>query len=41
MRPIFKDENPEVTPQEMIRLLNTAWNTEKENGKKIHLGRRG
>ena len=36
MRPIFKDENPEVTPQEMIKLLNTAWNKEKENGRKKH-----
>ena len=36
MRPISKDEKPEVTPQEMIWLLNAAWNKEKENGKVRH-----
>ena len=35
-RPKLRNENPDASPQEMIKLLNTAWNIEKENGKKKH-----
>ena len=34
MRPIIRNENPDASPQELISLLNVAWNKEKENGNK-------
>ena len=36
MRPQVRSENPGASPQEMVRLLNAAWNVEKENGKKSY-----
>ena len=34
MRPIIRNKNPDATPQEIIILLNEAWNKEKEAGNK-------
>ena len=33
-RPIIRDQNPDATPQEMVKLLNEAWNNEKLAGNK-------
>ena len=33
-RPLIRDENPDATPQEMVKLLNEAWNNEKLAGNK-------
>ena len=35
-RPKLRNENPDASPQDMIKLLNAAWNREKENGRKKH-----
>ena len=34
MRPVVRNQHPDATPQEMIKLLNEAWNKEKAEGKK-------
>ena len=34
MRPKIRDENPDANPQDMIKLLNTAWTKEKDEGNK-------
>ena len=33
-RPIIRDQKPDATPQEMVKLLNDAWNDEKLAGNK-------
>ena len=33
-RPIIRNQNPDATPQEIIKLLNEAWNKEKADGRK-------
>ena len=33
-RPIIRNQNPDATPQEMVKLLNEAWNNEKLAGNK-------
>ena len=33
-RPEIRSQNPDATPQEMIKLLNEAWNREKASGNK-------
>ena len=34
MRPVVRNQHPDASPQEMIKLLNEAWNKEKAEGKK-------
>ena len=34
MRPYYKNENPDASPQEILKILNIAWKKEKNEGKK-------
>ena len=34
MRPKIRNQNPDISPQEMVRKLNLAWNNEKDHGRK-------
>ena len=36
MRPKVRHENPDASPQEIIKFLNVAWNKEKAEGRKNH-----